>query len=103
VNDFEVNPTEAQQMIADGAVLLDVREPEELVAARVADAVHIPMADLPERYDDLPEDRTIVVLCHSGHRSAQATAFLIQQGLEARNLAGGIVAWAADGLPVETG
>jgi rhodanese-related sulfurtransferase len=76
-------------------VLLDVREPDELAAAAVAGARHIPMAEIPQRLDELPRDVELVVMCHSGGRSARVVRFLEQLGFDnAVNLAGGIDAWS---------
>ncbi len=76
-------------------VLLDVREPDELAIASVADAVTIPMGEIPSRFAELPPDVPIVVLCHSGGRSGRVTSFLNANGYEgAVNLAGGIDAWS---------
>jgi len=75
--------------------LLDVREPYEHAAARIDDeATLIPMRQIPGSVDQLPKDQIIVVYCHSGVRSANVTAFLRAQGFDARNLVGGILAWA---------
>jgi rhodanese-related sulfurtransferase len=101
-NDFEVNPAEARALADAGAVLVDVREAEEWAAGYAPESVHIPMAELPEEFDSLPEDRVIVVVCRTGARSARATGFLVQQGYDARNLAGGLVAWTADGFSLVT-
>jgi len=77
-------------------VVLDVREPRELAVCALDDAVHIPMNEIPARLDELPTDREVVVMCHHGTRSMQVTRFLHHQGYtNARNLAGGIDAWAA--------
>jgi rhodanese-related sulfurtransferase len=76
-------------------LLLDVREAWELEIARLPDAVHIPMGQIPDRLAELPHDRDIVVVCHSGGRSARVGQFLQQQGYpRVWNLAGGILAWA---------
>ena len=76
-------------------LLLDVREAWELEIARLADAVHIPMGQVPDRLGELPRDRDIVVMCHAGGRSARVCQFLQQQGYtRVWNLAGGILAWA---------
>ena len=75
--------------------LLDVREPYEHAAARIDDeATLIPMRQVPSSLDQLPRDQTIVVYCHSGQRSARITALLRAEGFDARNLVGGILAWA---------
>jgi rhodanese-related sulfurtransferase len=81
-------------------VLLDVREPDEWTAGHAPDAVHIPLGQIPDRLAELPADVDIVVVCHGGGRSARATAWLNQQGVAARNLTGGMVAYAADGRPL---
>lgn len=87
----------------DGAFVLDVREASELAQARLDDAAHIPLGELAERVGEVPRDRTVYVLCHVGGRSAQATRFLTQQGVDAVNIDGGIVAWYRAGLPVTMG
>ena len=75
--------------------LLDVREPYEHAAARIDDAATlIPMRQVPSSLDQLPRDQTIVVYCHSGVRSANITSLLRAEGFDARNLVGGILAWA---------
>ena len=75
--------------------LLDVREPYEHAAARIDDeATLIPMRQVPGSMDQLPKDKTIVVYCHSGVRSARITSLLRSEGFDARNLVGGILAWA---------
>ncbi len=81
----------------DRPVLLDVREAWELSIARLEPSLHIPMADVPDRLDELDRDREFVVLCHHGRRSRQVVAFLKQCGFpRVLNLAGGIDAWSAD-------
>lgn len=84
----------------DDAYVLDVREASELEQARLDGAQHIPLGELADRVTEVPRDRAVYVLCHVGGRSAQATRFLTQQGVDARNIDGGIVAWYRAGLPV---
>jgi rhodanese-related sulfurtransferase len=75
--------------------LLDVREPWELEIAAVDGAIAIPLGELNQRVGELPRDRPLAVMCHHGGRSAQATAWLRNQGFDhATNVAGGIDAWA---------
>lgn len=83
-----------------GAFLLDVREDDEWRAGRAPDAVHVPLQTLPGRLQEIPTDRPVAVICRSGHRSAQATGWLRGQGYAATNVAGGMQAWAAAGLPM---
>ena len=82
-------------------LLLDVREPYEWRQVRIADALHIPMNSVPDRLDDLPRDRPIVVLCAHGSRSFGVTYFLRERGFDARNLTGGITQWHIQGGSVE--
>lgn len=75
--------------------LLDVREPWELERAAVADALHIPMAEIPERLGELNQEEPIAVLCHSGVRSARVAGYLVAQGYaKVANISGGIDAWS---------
>jgi rhodanese-related sulfurtransferase len=76
-------------------VLLDVREPDEIATASIPWALTIPMGEIPDRIGELPGDKPIAVLCHSGGRSGRVTAYLNQNGLtNAVNVAGGIDAWS---------
>jgi rhodanese-related sulfurtransferase len=87
-------------LLGDGAVLLDVREPEETAAGRIESAVAIPLGELAQRLDELPSDTTIVVVCRSGNRSSVATRALNATGFDAVNVAGGMLAWRDAGLPL---
>jgi rhodanese-related sulfurtransferase len=77
-------------------LLLDVREAEELLLARLPGALHIPMSEVPGRLHELDPDAQIVVVCHHGIRSASVAQFLAQRDFaHVVNLAGGIDAWSA--------
>jgi NADPH-dependent 2,4-dienoyl-CoA reductase/sulfur reductase-like enzyme/rhodanese-related sulfurtransferase len=78
----------------DGAFLLDVRQPVELVVESVPGAVNIPLNQLRERLDELPRDREIRVICRSAQRAYYATRILLQNGFRARNISGGMLARA---------
>ena len=82
-------------------LLLDVREHDEWDAGHAPGAVHLPLSEFVQRLDEVPADRALAVVCRSGHRSASATAYLVAHGRTARNVEGGMLAWAALGLPVE--
>jgi len=99
----EVTPVEAQLLLSQGALLLDVRESDEWAAEHAPQAVWLPMSQLAARAGELPRDRTIVCMCHVGARSAAVAESLRRAGWPAVNLAGGILAWTAAGLPVVTG
>ena len=98
-----VDAQEAATRIAKGALLIDVREQAEWDEARIPGAIHRPVGTINDWYTDLPTDREIVFQCHSGGRSAQVVKALSSQaGMEnVWNLAGGIVAWANAGNPVD--
>ena len=77
--------------------VLDVREGWELEICKLRDCLHIPLGDLPQRVSELPNDRPVVVVCHSGRRSLMATRFLRGAGVGlATNLRGGVDAWAIE-------
>ena len=98
----EIEADEAALLAGDGACLLDVREPAEWHSGHAPGALWIPLGHLSTRFHELPTDRRIAVVCRSGGRSAMATEALVGQGLDAMNVVGGMLAWAADGLPVVT-
>ena len=84
--------------------ILDVRSSEEFEGpdGRVAGSVLIPLPDLEARAGTLPADRPVVVVCHSGSRSALATQQLLKAGRhQVANLRGGLSRWAAEGYPLE--
>ena len=93
-------PGPAKALVDAGALLLDVREPDEWQAEHAPEAMLLPMGQVRERQGELPRDRRIVVVCRSGGRSAAVTESLRAWGFDAVNLAGGMCAWAAAGLPV---
>ena len=97
-----VGPEDAARKVEEGALLLDVREPDEWEAGHAPAAVHVPLAALAARAGELDRDRPVVAVCRSGARSERAAAFLRQQGHDAVNLDGGMQAWSASGLPVVT-
>ncbi|KAA1424926.1 rhodanese-like domain-containing protein [Mumia zhuanghuii] len=83
-----------------GLVVVDVREPDEWASGHIDGALHIPLGDLPTRADEIPADGQVLVYCHVGGRSARATMFLQQRGIDAVNLAGGVIAWHQAGRPL---
>jgi len=95
----DISVTEAHRAAAAGEVLLvDVREQHEWDAGHAPDAVHVPLGEL--RQDSLPTDRPVVAVCRVGGRSGAAAEALAGAGYDVRNTTGGMLAWAAAGLPV---
>ena len=83
--------------------IIDVRNPDEVIRGVIEGARHIPLALLPQRFQELERDRPIVFYCQSGLRSMQAGAFLTARGwTEVFNLSGGVMAWVRSGLPLTT-
>jgi len=77
---------------ADGVFVLDVRNPPEIEAEPLAGALNIPLPQLRARLGELPRDREIFVVCRSAVRAYYATRILLQNGLKARNISGGMLA-----------
>lgn len=100
-------PTVRADALTSEDFLLDVRENDEWVAGHAEGALHIPMSEFVARYAELteaaPADGKVYVLCRVGGRSAQVTQYLLQQGVDAVNVAGGMQAWEAAGRPVTDG
>ncbi len=97
----EIEPRELHEWLAEGRPVrvLDVRTPVEHRICRLEGSTLIPLQELPGRLDEIEAtdgDEVIVALCHTGQRSAQATAFLRQEGYRALNLAGGIDRWSTE-------
>ncbi len=95
-----IGAVEARELTRSGAVLVDVREKSEWDAGHAPKAKHHPLRGLPSSMARLPEDRTLVVVCRSGTRSARATKMLTKSGFDAVNLTGGMTAWQTAGLPM---
>lgn len=86
-----------------GAPVIDVREADEFVAARVPGAQHIPLREVPSRVAEVPTEGTVYVICARGGRSAKAVEHYRAHGIDAVNVAGGTLGWIDAGLPVEPG
>ncbi|HVB65296.1 MAG TPA: rhodanese-like domain-containing protein [Nitrolancea sp.] len=97
----EIDPLSAWERVkSHGAMIVDVREAEELDELAVPGVTHIPLGSLQAFAGNLPGDRDLFVICRSGVRSAFATQFLIASGFQRTlNLTGGVIAWAQAELP----
>jgi len=100
-------PTITVAEIPADAVLIDVREDDEWAAGRIDGSVHVPMNQVPQRLNYEPEtfasDQPLVIVCAVGGRSAHVAAWLLQNGIDAVNLEGGIGAWMSAGRPIASG
>ena len=98
----ELTPTQVREALATGdVVLIDVREPYEWDAGRIAGATHIELERLASRANEVPTDRPIVFSCRLGIRSAMAMQAFRASGWDAYHLGGGIQRWVNEGLPIE--
>jgi phage shock protein E len=86
----------------DDVMILDVREQSEYDAGHIPGVTLIPMNTVPNRLNEIPKDKPVIVTCRSGNRSSQVTDFLRQQGYtNVHNMTGGINAWQQAGYKVE--
>jgi rhodanese-related sulfurtransferase len=99
----EIDIHELARVRAEGACLIDVREPDEYTAAHVPGATLIPLATVPDHLDQVPADGRVYVICAKGGRSLRAAEFYRLQGIDAVNVAGGTTAWVDAGQPTSTG
>ena len=95
----------AQRLSSSAAPLaVDVRAPSERAQKQIEGSVHIPLGHLVERMSEIPSDRNVLVFCAGGYRSSIAASLLQRSGrTNVSELAGGITAWEAAGLPVKSG
>lgn len=102
---LDISVQDAKTMLDRGeAVLIDVRELWEWDTARIPGATLIPMAQVPQRMQEIDRERSVIVQCATGKRSATITDALRQAGYpRAYNMAGGIVAWMNQQFPIEIG
>jgi rhodanese-related sulfurtransferase len=98
----DLTPEQASELAAKGEVrLVDVRETYEWNEGRIAGARHVEMDQLSAEAGSLSGDPPVVFYCRSGGRSAVATQAFRASGLDAYNMAGGLIAWVEKGLPIE--
>jgi rhodanese-related sulfurtransferase len=99
----EVCPTTTRRLLAEGALLVDVRERSEIdrLAFDVPETIVMPLSEFEQRFAELPRDRQLVMACQTGARSLKATYFLMYRGYEqVANMEGGIFKWASKGFPI---
>ena len=95
-------PNQVAELLAQGEIqLIDVRQPQEHEAGRIAGDRFIELAQLATHVDTIDRDRPIVFYCRSGSRSAMATEAFRGAGFDAHNMLGGLLEWHAAGLPLD--
>ena len=97
-----VDVEQAQAMMATGAEMIDVREPQEWAAGHCGHSVHVPLAQLSTSTSWTTRTRPVIVVSRTGRRAADAVRRLRAAGVDARRLHGGLRAWLAFGQPLES-
>lgn len=99
----EVCPTTSRRLLGEGALLVDVREADEVARVGYAgcEVINIPLSAFQTRWPEVPRDRDVILACAVGERSLKATYFLMYQGYtRVANMRPGIARWVERGFPV---
>ena len=100
----EICPTTTQEWVKNGALLVDVREKDEVaqLAYDVPNIINIPLTEFEERFTEIPKDKEIVMVCRSGGRSLRSAGFLVNHGYDkVVNMQHGIIRWVQKGFPTK--
>lgn len=98
----EICPTTTQEWIKNGALLIDVREKHEVdeLAFDAPNIINIPLSEFEERFNEIPKDKEVIMVCRSGGRSLRATGFLVNHGYDkVVNMQHGIIRWVKKSFP----
>lgn len=99
--EIDVTPQQARELLEGGAQLVDVREAYEWDESRIAGARHIELERLASQAETIDRDRPVIFQCRLGARSAMAAQAFRAAGYDAYTMAGGLLRWSDDGLPIE--
>jgi rhodanese-related sulfurtransferase len=100
----EICPTTTQEWVKNGALLVDVREKDEVeqLAFDVPAIINIPLSEFEERFHEIPKDKEVVMVCKNGSRSLRAAGFLVNHGYDkVVNMQHGITRWVQKGFPTK--
>lgn len=100
----EICPTTTMRKVSEGALLVDVREIEEIkeLAFDVPNSLQIPLSEFEDRYKEVPQDHEVVMVCKNGTRSLKATYFLMNHGwTKVSNMQHGLIRWVEKGFPTK--
>lgn len=100
----EICPTTTQDWVKNGALLVDVREVDEVaqLAYDVPNIINIPLTVFEENFTKIPKDRDVVLVCKSGARSLRAAGFLVNHGYDkVVNMKHGMIRWVQKGFPTK--
>jgi rhodanese-related sulfurtransferase len=98
----QICPTKTQALIKNGALLVDVREKDEVaqLAYDVPNIINIPLSVFEQHYTEIPKDKPVVMVCKTGGRSLRAAGFMIYHGYDnAINMKHGLIRWVQKGFP----
>lgn len=102
---LNLTPSESFELCKKGAIIVDVRESymNSFKMFQVDSVLYLPYSELSNLYDQLPSDKPLIMADSVGLKSRESVLFLKQAGYEnVANMAGGIVDWERDGLPLTT-
>ena len=99
----DYTPQQVAELLHDSGdvQLIDVREPYEHEAGRIAGDRLIELGRLSQEAGSIDPARPVIFYCRTGGRSAMASQAFAQAGFDAHNLLGGLVAWSEAGLPLD--
>ncbi|MBB6056249.1 rhodanese-like domain-containing protein [Tolumonas osonensis] len=100
----EVCPTRSQKRLKEGAVLVDIREQDEIarLSFDVPGLITIPFSEFETRFSELPKDKDLIIASNHGTRSLKATYFLMYHGYErVFNMSGGMAKWVFRQFPIK--
>lgn len=100
----EICPTTTQEWVKNGALLVDVREKDEIesLSYDVPNIINIPLSEFEDRYTEIPNDRDVIMVCRSGGRSLRAAGFLLNHGYtKVMNMEHGLIRWVQKGFPTK--
>lgn len=98
----EICPTTTQGRVRDGALVVDVREKDEVsqLAYDVPNIINIPLSEFEDRFTEIPSDKEVIMVCKSGGRSLRAAGFLVNHGYQnVVNMQHGIIRWVQKNFP----
>lgn len=102
---LNMTPKESFELCREGAIIVDVREPymNNFKMFGIENAICLPYSELRKSYQNLPADQLLIFADAVGLKSREAVVFMNVHGYEkVANMAGGIVDWERDGLPIST-
>ncbi|MGM7703568.1 rhodanese-like domain-containing protein [Pseudalkalibacillus sp. Hm43] len=99
VKTIEPKKVEEKLVKSERLSIIDVRKDEEVAKGMIPGATHIPLDEIPDRFNEIPKDEEHVMVCRSGGRSGKAAQFLQEKGYDVLNMTGGMLAWDGQTQP----